>query len=109
MPWFGLDIGGTLVKLVYFEPTDQVPSPSQCNIPSLQAEYPEYTLNGEIDRVNVIHRYLVTNKAYGETGIRDEHLQLNHVQINVRSSSLHRMQAPDSGSIRHRAFHPVSD
>jgi hypothetical protein len=22
MPWFGMDIGGTLVKLVYFEPTD---------------------------------------------------------------------------------------
>lgn len=24
MPWFGLDIGGTLTKLVYFEPTDHV-------------------------------------------------------------------------------------
>jgi hypothetical protein len=24
MPWFGLDIGGTLTKLVYFEPTDSV-------------------------------------------------------------------------------------
>lgn len=24
MPWFGIDIGGTLTKLVYFEPTDQV-------------------------------------------------------------------------------------
>ena len=23
MPWFGMDIGGTLVKLVYFEPTDE--------------------------------------------------------------------------------------
>ncbi|VDO38318.1 unnamed protein product [Onchocerca flexuosa] len=22
MPWFGIDIGGTLVKLVYFEPED---------------------------------------------------------------------------------------
>ena len=22
MPWFGMDIGGTLAKLVYFEPTD---------------------------------------------------------------------------------------
>ncbi|KFM77715.1 Pantothenate kinase 1, partial [Stegodyphus mimosarum] len=22
MPWFGMDIGGTLVKLVYFEPSD---------------------------------------------------------------------------------------
>jgi pantothenate kinase len=22
MPWFGVDIGGTLAKLVYFEPND---------------------------------------------------------------------------------------
>ena len=25
MPWFGMDIGGTLTKLVYFEPTDTPP------------------------------------------------------------------------------------
>lgn len=31
-----------------------------------------------------IHRYLLNNKAYGETGIRDTHLQLNGVTINVR-------------------------
>lgn len=70
MPWFGLDIGGTLVKLVYFEPSDQ-------------ADYPESTLLGEIERVKIIHRYLVTNKAYGETGVRDAHLELNNVHINV--------------------------
>lgn len=25
MPWFGMDIGGTLTKLVYFEPKDITP------------------------------------------------------------------------------------
>jgi type II pantothenate kinase len=75
MPWFGLDIGGTLVKLVYFEPSDQ-------------DKYSELTLNGEIERVHHIHQYLVSNKAYGETGIRDDHLQLSDVCINVSASSI---------------------
>lgn len=68
MPWFGIDIGGTLTKLVYFEPTDH-------------ADFLE--TEDERLREKTIHRYLTTNKAYGETGIRDEHLQLDGVKINV--------------------------
>lgn len=37
----------------------------------------------ELKRDKTIHRYLTTNKAYGETGIRDDYLQLNNVEINV--------------------------
>ena len=68
MPWFGIDIGGTLTKLVYFEPTDQ-------------AEFLE--TEDEKMREKTIHHYLTTNKAYGETGIRDVNLQLENVRINV--------------------------
>jgi type II pantothenate kinase len=68
MPWFGIDIGGTLTKLVYFEPTDQ-------------ALY--LTTDDQKMREKTIHHYLTTNKAYGETGIRDENLQLANVRINV--------------------------
>uniref|UniRef100_A0A914XNM5 Pantothenate kinase 2 n=1 Tax=Plectus sambesii TaxID=2011161 RepID=A0A914XNM5_9BILA len=81
MPWFGLDIGGTLVKLVYFEPSDQ-------------AEFPESAISGEIERVKVIHRYLVTNKAYGETGVRDGHLELSNVHINGRQGTIHFIRFP---------------
>lgn len=36
MPWFGMDIGGTLVKLVYFEPTDI--APEEENVSSSEME-----------------------------------------------------------------------
>lgn len=68
MPWFGLDIGGTLVKLVYFEPTDNHADDIQ---------------EGPI--VSNIRKYLTSNTAYGSTGLRDAHLQLSNQKINVRN------------------------
>ncbi len=57
-PWFGMDIGGTLVKLVYFEPKDITAEEEQEEVESLKS----------------IRRYLTSNVAYGNTGIRDVHL-----------------------------------
>lgn len=71
MPWFGIDIGGTLVKLTYFEPTDQ-------------GEFPDSCIRTEQDRVEAIKRYLTNNRAYGESGQRDEHLEIDNVNVNVR-------------------------
>lgn len=79
MPWFGIDIGGTLTKLVYFEPTDR-------------SEYLE--TEDELLREKTIHHYLTTNKAYGESGIRDEHLQLDNVNINGRIGVIHFIRFP---------------
>jgi type II pantothenate kinase len=79
MPWFGIDIGGTLTKLVYFEPTD----------------IDEY-LDSEEDKLRgkTIHHYLVMNKAYGQSGVRDDHLQLNNVNINGRHGTVHFVRFP---------------
>jgi hypothetical protein len=63
MPWFGMDIGGTLVKLVYFEPTDIAPEE-------------ENKSSSEIETLHNIQKYLTSNNAYGETGHRDIHLQV---------------------------------
>lgn len=60
MPWFGMDIGGTLTKLVYFEPKDLS-----------QAEEAS-----EVESIKSIRKYLKSNSAYGETGHRDAHLQV---------------------------------
>jgi len=79
MPWFGIDIGGTLTKLVYFEPTDRV------DVLESKAEQL---------RDKTIHHYLVTNKAYGESGIRDAHLQLDNVRINNRVGIIHFIRFP---------------
>src|SRR5262245_60539433 len=48
MPWFGLDVGGTLVKLVYFEPTDEELDEQERPI------------------VNNIRKYLTNNRTYGK-------------------------------------------
>uniref|UniRef100_A0A2K6KFG9 Pantothenate kinase 2 n=1 Tax=Rhinopithecus bieti TaxID=61621 RepID=A0A2K6KFG9_RHIBE len=64
-PWFGLDIGGTLVKLVYFEPKD------------ITAEEEEE----EVESLKSIRKYLTSNVAYGSTGIRDVHLELKDLTL----------------------------
>lgn len=61
MPWFGMDIGGTLTKLVYFEPKDITPD----------------ELDQEAEILRNIRRYLTKNSAYGKTGHRDTHLQVS--------------------------------
>lgn len=60
MPWFGMDIGGTLCKLVYFEPK---------HITTDEAD-------AEVETLKNIRRYLTKNSAYGKTGHRDTHLQV---------------------------------
>lgn len=60
MPWFGMDIGGTLTKLVYFEPKDITPD----------------ELYQEAEILKNIRRYLTKHSAYGQTGHRDTHLQV---------------------------------
>ena len=46
-----MDIGGTLVKLVYFEPVDVTAEEEQ----------------EEVDNLKSIRKYLTSNVAYGET------------------------------------------
>jgi type II pantothenate kinase len=60
MPWFGMDIGGTLCKLVYFEPKDITPDEAEL----------------EVETLRNIRRYLTKNAAYGKDGHRDSHLQV---------------------------------
>uniref|UniRef100_A0A286XQE5 Pantothenate kinase 2 n=1 Tax=Cavia porcellus TaxID=10141 RepID=A0A286XQE5_CAVPO len=71
-PWFGLDIGGTLVKLVYFEPKD------------ITAEEEEE----EVESLKSIRKYLTSNVAYGSTGIRDVHLELKDLTLCGRKGNL---------------------
>jgi hypothetical protein len=83
MPWFGMDIGGTLVKLVYFEPTDTKAKATP------KSEEENSILNN-------IRRYLTKNKAYGDSGHRDAHLQMDDVTIDGRRGSLHFIRFPTS-------------
>ncbi|XP_014282987.1 pantothenate kinase 3 isoform X2 [Halyomorpha halys] len=78
MPWFGMDIGGTLTKLVYFEPKDITPDEE----------------NEEVEVLKNIRRYLTKNSAYGKTGHRDIHLQMDDIQIGGRKGSVHFIRFP---------------
>jgi type II pantothenate kinase len=80
MPWFGMDIGGTLAKLVYFEPSDTTPE----------------EVDSELETLKNIRKYLTNNKVYGETGHRDDHLQMTQVTIGERVGSLHFIRFPTS-------------
>ncbi|GLV33307.1 fumble [Carabus blaptoides fortunei] len=80
MPWFGMDIGGTLCKLVYFEPKDITKD----------------ELDAEVEVLKNIRRYLTKNSAYGKTGHRDLHLQMDNVLIRGRKGTLHFIRFPTS-------------
>nr|XP_020457317.1 pantothenate kinase 1-like isoform X3 [Monopterus albus] len=77
-PWFGMDIGGTLVKLVYFEPVDITAEEEQ----------------EEVENLKSIRRYLTSNVAYGKTGIRDVHLELRDLTMCGRTGNLHFIRFP---------------
>ncbi|KAK2896543.1 hypothetical protein Q8A67_011031 [Cirrhinus molitorella] len=77
-PWFGMDIGGTLVKLVYFEPKDITAEEEQEEVESLKS----------------IRRYLTSHIAYGKTGIRDVHLELSDLILWGRKGNLHFIRFP---------------
>ncbi|KAJ8351373.1 hypothetical protein SKAU_G00228490 [Synaphobranchus kaupii] len=77
-PWFGMDIGGSLVKLVYFEPLDVTAEEEQEEVGSLKG----------------IRRYLTSNVAYGSTGIRDTHLELKDLTLLGRRGNLHCIRFP---------------
>ncbi|CAL1531849.1 unnamed protein product [Lymnaea stagnalis] len=77
MPLFGMDIGGTLTKLVYFEP----------------ANFDEFDF-AERETLKTIHKYLIGNTAYGKTGIRDVHLELGNQTICGRTGKIHFIRFP---------------
>lgn len=76
MPWIGLDIGGTLVKVVFFDPDE--------------------TFTDEVDILGRARTYLNNPKAYGVNGRRDEHLEMPNCIINKRKGTLHFIRFPTS-------------
>lgn len=69
MPWFGIDVGGSLVKVVFFDPKEAT--------------------SEELVTLKRIRRYLKSSKPYGATGKRDAHLEMPNCLINRRWGSLH--------------------
>ena len=79
-PWFAIDIGGTLVKLVYFEPLDLT----------------DEEIRKEGDILMNIRHYLTSNRAYGQDGVRDDALELKGIELGGRRGNLHFIRFPTS-------------
>lgn len=84
LPWFGMDIGGTLTKLVYFELKD----------------VSDHGETKQVETLKTIRKYLTGNVAYGQTGIRDVHLEMPDQRIGGKLGSLHFIRFPTSDMMR---------
>ena len=80
-------IGGTLTKLVYFEPTD---------LNDIKLTNGQRRNKIDLKTLTNIRRYLITNKAYGDTGRRDDHLQMTGIYVGGRLGTLHFIRFPTS-------------
>ena len=67
-PWLGFDIGGTLTKLVYFEPAVSLMSGEEIK---------------EKASLKSIQKYLTSSTAYGSTGTRDESLEVKVMAVII--------------------------
>lgn len=76
LPWIGIDIGGTLTKVAYFE-------------------YHENGRNGNhVEHSHSIVQDLVKSHQYGSHGERDARLELRNVQLGTRRGNLHFIRFP---------------
>lgn len=66
-----MDIGGTLVKCVYFETQDPTSS------------------SGGHEGVLALRKFVRSNLKYGSSGMRDEHLELEDQQLGSHIGTVH--------------------
>ena len=77
LQWFGMDIGGTLCKSVYFETMVSPPNGE--------------TSTGDSIDVQNLRAYLMS-ETYGSTGVRDSRLMLKDVTIGEMRGNVHFMK-----------------
>ena len=70
--WFGVDIGGSLVKCVYFD----CPRANGVN-------------EEESEGIAAMREFLKSTLKYGSSGIRDEHLELHSHELGGQKGTLH--------------------
>lgn len=73
--WFGVDIGGTLVKCVYFEIQETAISSGEAGL--------------EHEGVLALKKFVKSNLKYGSSGTRDEQLQLENQKMAEHTGTLH--------------------
>lgn len=75
--WFGVDIGGTLVKCVFFETAEDAPSSAGG------------TSVLEHEGVQALKIFVKSNLKYGSSGMRDKQLEFTGLRIGHHVGTLH--------------------
>lgn len=71
--WFGVDIGGSLVKCVYYETQD---------------DHTQGT-NAEREGVASVKKFIKSTLKYGSSGSRDQRLEMTNLRIQSYKGTLH--------------------
>jgi type II pantothenate kinase len=79
LPWVGIDIGGTLSKVAYFEYYEN-------------GENIKYLGNNH----TAVQDFIKSTHQYGSDGERDARLELKDVQLGSRKGNLHFIRFPTS-------------
>ena len=79
MPWVGIDIGGTLAKVAYFEYYENGDNMKQLG-------------NGH----TAVQDFVKSAYQYGSDGERDARLEIQDVQLGTRKGNLHFIRFPTS-------------
>ena len=78
--WFGVDIGGSLVKCVYYETEEE----------ELDGEGASGgTWHHKHEGIDALKSFVKSSLTYGSTGIRDQRLEMNDVRIASQEGTLH--------------------
>ena len=78
--WFGVDVGGTLVKGVYYETQEETQEGTKSSSTGQRTE-------GE--GVAAMKKFIKSNLKYGSTGIRDQQLEMHGQRIGGYVGTLH--------------------
>ena len=73
--------------LVYFEPTD---------LNDINTTNGQKRNKSDLKTLTNIRRYLITNKAYGQSGYRDDFLEMSGIHVGGRQGTLHFIRFPTS-------------
>ena len=89
MPWIGIDIGGTLAKVAYFEYYE-----NGGNIKYLEDDH------------TAVKDFIKSSNQYGSDGERDARLELKNIQLGAMKGNLHFIRFPTS---RMHAFFELAE
>lgn len=78
--WFGVDIGGTLVKCVYFETFEESGGAPR---------EPTGAAAREREGILALKKFIKSNLKYGSSGMRDERLELSNQRVGPHVGTLH--------------------